>query len=165
MKPTNVLASCLLAVVTFAAVWTIAEVRWAVADPPLLDAGPGAGPAAESLGVPATQPSILTPAVTDPVADSSGFARDVQGAFKAGRWALLVVLFLFGVSRVLLAVAAKWEVAWLKRATPALVAGSAALAAVGASLSAGGAVDYHAAAGGLAMVVALYLSPSAAPKA
>jgi hypothetical protein len=118
--------------------------------------------AVQDAGVHAPAPDAAAPALADPVADSSGFARDVQSAFKAGRWALLVVLFLFGVSRALLAVAAKWNVAWLKRATPALVAGSAALAAVGASLSAGGAVDWHAAAGGLAMVVALYLAP--APK-
>jgi hypothetical protein len=117
--------------------------------------------AVQDAGVHAPAPDSA-PALADPVSDSSGFARDVQSAFKAGRWALLVVLFLFGVSRALLAVAAKWNVAWLKRATPALVAGSAALAAVGASLSAGGAVDWHAAAGGLAMVVALYLAP--APK-
>ena len=81
MKPTNVLASCLLAVVTFAAVWTFAEVRWAVADPPLLvDAGePGFGIGAAPLidgGVENPLPANAPPP-PDPESEIAAFVRVV----------------------------------------------------------------------------------------
>lgn len=120
-----------------------------------------AGPSPETAAAPALV--VPPPILKDPVDDPSGYAQDALGAFRAGQWAFLVVLGLFGLARGLLFVAAKWSIAWLKRATPALVAASAALASVGASLAGGSGFDLRATAGAVLMVAALYLSP--APKA
>jgi hypothetical protein len=142
------------------AVQAIADVGTAIAaDAPVeLDAGPSAKP----LETPAPIPPVV--AIADPVADPSGYAKDVTSAFRAGQWAFLVVLVLFALARALLWAAAKWSIAWLKKATPSLVAVSVALASIGASLSAGAGVDVRAVLGALAMAVALYLSPSPVPK-
>lgn len=125
-----------------------------------------AGPVLET-GQPLTPPAVPGEApiktgapIADPVDNPSGYAKDAVDAFRAGRWALLVMLVLFGVARGLLFVAAKRKAAWLKRATPSLVALSVALAASAASLSAGGAIDFGALIGALGMAVGLYLTPS-----
>jgi hypothetical protein len=130
---------------------------------PLIDAGPYRTPAAFESGGSLTPPAVA-PVLTDPVDNPGGYARDAVDAFRAGQWAFLVVLLLFGLARLLLFVASKWSIDWLKKATPSLVALSVALASVGASLAAGGAIDWRAMLGALAMVVALYLSPTPQPK-
>jgi hypothetical protein len=104
------------------------------------------------------------PVLVDPVDNPTLFAKDAVAAFRAGRWAFLIVLGLFGLARGLLFVATRYSVTWLKRATPSLVAVSAALASVGASISAGAGVDVWATVGALLMAVALYLSPAPVAK-
>jgi hypothetical protein len=104
------------------------------------------------------------PVLVDPVDNPTGYASDALTAFRAGRWAFLIVLGLFGLARGLLFVATRYSVTWLKRATPSLVAVSAALASVGASISAGAGVDVWATVGALLMAVALYLSPAPVAK-
>lgn len=102
-------------------------------------------------------------ALADPVTDTGAFSDDVRGAFKDSRWTFLVVLCLFGLSRVLIWAAGKWSIAWLKRWTPALVTASGVLAALGASLESAGSIDWQATIGAVLAAVALYLRPEPKP--
>lgn len=130
---------------------------------PTIDAGPEPAVVVDAGTTPAGAPVEPPATIKDPVQDPGGFARDVQSAFKAGQWFMLAVVGLFGLSRVLLWAAAKWSVDWLKRWAPVLVTASSLLAAVGASLMAGGTVDWQTTLGALLAAIALYLRPEPKP--
>lgn len=127
--------------------------------PELVDAGPPDPVVVADHAAPTPPPVVAAPAIKDPVADPGGFAKDVQTTFRAGQWFMLAILGLFGLSRLLLWAAAKWSIAWLKRYAPVLVTASGLLAAVGATVSAGGTFDWQAVAGALFAAAALYLRP------
>lgn len=90
-----------LCILTACAVWFLAESRWAVADPPsLLDAGAGPGPAAETVGIEPTQPSILDP-VLAPESDASGFVKVMTDMARTSwpGFAVFAALAIVGVVR------------------------------------------------------------------
>lgn len=112
MNPKNLLSLALLVVIPFAAVWTFAEVRWAVADPPVLvDAGAPAvaapdavfGPAAATVGIEPTQPSPPP----DPVSDTGGFISWLSDGFAKGRQT--GALFSWGILAAFAVLAAVWQ--------------------------------------------------------
>lgn len=164
------LGPALIFLLAMAATWAALSYRYAHAEDV-----PAVGPAGAVLfdaGVtpavapdPAPVAASTAPApLPDPTTDPGGYARDVQGAFRGGAWFLLVVLGLFGVARTLLWVATRWSIGWLRRYTPVLVTASGLLAAVGASLGAGGSFDWQASLGALAGALALYLRVEPQPK-
>jgi hypothetical protein len=92
MNRSTWISFALLVVIPFAAVWAFASTRWAIADPPaLVDAGPGAGPAAAGVGVEPTQPSIL-PEPPDPLADPGSAWTLGRLTWQRGGWQFAVVM-------------------------------------------------------------------------
>jgi len=102
------------------------------------------------------------PPLIDPSADPAGWGRSVLDAFVAGRYALAVVLLLWGIDLGLVWASQRWPrgFGWAGGKTkPWLVGGASALAALAATLSASADVEWRAVLGAVALAVSLYLAP------
>lgn len=100
--------------------------------------------------------------IPDPTVDSTGFAAALRDAFAAGRYVVVLIAGLWGLSRVLWALRDRF--AWLasSKARAALTGATGVLVAAGASLFAG-ALDWAAVLGAVAVAVGLYMRPEPKP--
>lgn len=99
----------------------------------------------------------------DPTVDATGYAAAVRDAFAAGRYVFALVLGLWGLGRVMWSLRDKIGFLASAKTRALLTGGTGVLVALGASLAAGGGVDWAAVLGAIAVAVGLYMTPE--PKA